>query len=243
MPGEKIQYQYDNRRHAGDPHRRRQPPAGGGRLSGGWRYLGCDRLDLSGWGGRCGFALHRFRRGRRRCLRRHGGGEAPEEIARHLARHPVDQPRADLCELAADLRLHFITQYRRPAVLGEVDLGAALGEAGDPAVALAADRVALRRVEVRQHHLAAKGGSHRSDRGDDLAVELGVGHLLQRLAARDRLLEDFRIVERLPDALAWRGDAKFAGHLHRVRPFLPGEVWSSLKSIATAARGIRWPIL
>src|SRR5882724_894786 len=243
MPGEKIEDQYDDYRQAGDPYRRWKPGASGARRGGGRRDFGRALLVPGGGSGSCSFALGRLGRCHLRLRRSHRCGEAPEEIVRHLARHPVDQPRADLRELAADLGLHFIMQYRRPAILGEVDLGTALGEAGDPTAALAADLIALRRVEVRQCHLATKGGFHRSDRGDDLAVELGVGHLFERLAAGDRLLENFRIVECLPNALARRRDAKFAGHLHRLCPFLPAEVWASLKSIATAARGIRWPIL
>src|ERR1700730_9917020 len=63
-----------------------------------------------GWaGGRRGAPRGAFGRCRLRLFRSHGGGEAPEEIVRHLARHPVDQPRANLRELAADLRLNLIT--------------------------------------------------------------------------------------------------------------------------------------
>src|SRR5262249_17290808 len=106
------------------------------------------------------------------------------------------------------------------AVFGKVDLGAAFGKAGHTPAALAVDRVAERRIEVRQRHLAAKGSSYRSDRGDNPAVELGVGHLLADLATGDALFEELGIVEPLRDVLARRGDAKLAGHLHRRHPFL-----------------------
>ncbi len=73
------------------------------------------------------------------------------------------------------MRLDGIMQHRRAAILVEVHLGAAFRKAGDAARAFAGDRVALRRVEIRQGHLAREIGLYRPDLREDLGGELGVG--------------------------------------------------------------------
>src|SRR5204862_7428839 len=83
----------------------------------------------------------------------HQRDELAEEVIRHFACGAVNQPRADLRQLAADLRLDAVAQHGLAILLGERDLGAALGEAGDPALALAGDRVARGRVEVGEGDL------------------------------------------------------------------------------------------
>ena len=58
------------------------------------------------------------------CCRRHGlaaglGGEAGEELVGELLGGGIDQPRAELRQLAADLRVRDIGEERAVAVLGE----------------------------------------------------------------------------------------------------------------------------
>ena len=95
------------------------------------------------------------------------GGEAGEELVGELLRRRIDQPRAELRELAADLRVDGVGQERVRAVLGEMHVGAALGEAGDAALAFAGDRVALGRIDVGERHRAVEGRLDRADLGRD----------------------------------------------------------------------------
>ena len=92
-------------------------------------------------------------------------GKAREEIVRELLRRAVDEPRADLRDLAADLRVHRVGQRRRRAVLGrgERDLRLALGEAGRPALPVERQRVAVRRVDVGELHAAREFRRHGPD--------------------------------------------------------------------------------
>ena len=75
-------------------------------------------------------------RGRRRAADH--GGELAEELVGQLARRAVDQARADLGDLAADLGIDIVVEDGRAAVVAQGDDGAALGETG-------ARRPALRR--------------------------------------------------------------------------------------------------
>src|SRR5262249_38086432 len=97
--------------------------------------------------------------------------EFVEEIVGHLARGAVDQPGADLRQFPADLSLDAVAQHRVAAVLVERDFGATLGKAGDAALALAGDRVAVGRVEIGQRDLAGEGRRYRPDLGADLGGE------------------------------------------------------------------------
>src|SRR5215472_7235868 len=176
-PGEVIEYPADDRRKSGDPQYRWKP----------------DVLRLDRRFGRCNLrpGNRSPRRGFGRLGRLLGGdrGDEPgEEVFRHLTGDRVDQARADLRQLAADMGLHGIVQPRSAAVLGEVDLGAALGKAGDAAAPLARDRVALRRVEIRQRHLAREIGLHRADLRKDLGGEFGVRDLFDRLTTGNTFL-------------------------------------------------------
>src|SRR5829696_5339472 len=171
----------------------------------------------------------------RSLLRVYRGGEAVEEVVGHLAGGAVDQARADLGQLAADLRRNIVAQHGLAAVLLERDLGAALGEAGDPAGALAADRVAVGRVEVAERDLAREARLDRPDPRRDLGGELGVRDLLDRVAAGDCLLQPLGVVELLPHQLARSRDAALALHFHRrmsSKARQPG-VWAAAPAIAT----------
>ena len=93
---------------------------------------------------------------RRACGRQvlHRCGEFREEIVGHFLGRAVDQPLAELGELAADLRLDIIGQQRAAILVGQSDTRAALGEAGDAAVALAGNLVAVGRIEIGELDLA-----------------------------------------------------------------------------------------
>src|SRR6185437_5303575 len=142
------------------------------------------------------------------------GGEARKEIVRHLARRAVDEARADLRQLAADISLDLVAQHRRAAVVAQIDCGAALGEAGCAAAAFARNLVAVRRIEIAERHLAAKARADRPDLRANLAVEFGVGNALERFAAGNALLHDRRVVERAPNLVARCGDPILTGHVH-----------------------------
>jgi hypothetical protein len=137
-----------------------------------------------------------------------------------LARGALDEARADLRQLAADRGVHLVVEDGAGAglVRPQLDLGAALGEAGDAALALAADLVAVGRVEVGERHLAAEVRADRAHPGLDLGGHLGVREFLDLLAAGDALLEDIGIVERAPHRLARGGDLIFAGQVHGGSP-------------------------
>src|SRR5260221_9811219 len=90
-------------------------------------------------------------------------GEIGEEFVGQLLGRAVDQALAELGQLAADLRLDVVAEQRAAVLVGERDGGAALGESGDAALALARDPVAVRRVEIAEHHLALEAGRDGAD--------------------------------------------------------------------------------
>jgi hypothetical protein len=131
-----------------------------------------------------------------------------------LPRGGIDQPAADLRQLAADLGIDVVDELRLAIDVLQPHFGPALGEAGCAAGALARDEIALRRVELAQPHVAGEIGLHRTDLCHDLGGELGGRMLDHLLAARNRLPQHLGIVQRLPDPrLRGRNDL-FAAHLH-----------------------------
>src|ERR1700674_1617957 len=86
----------------------------------------------------------------------YGRREFLEEIVGELFRCAVDQTLAELGELAADLRLDIVAQHRAAVLWRQRHDRTALGEAGDAAIALAGNLVAVGRIEVRQRHFALK---------------------------------------------------------------------------------------
>ena len=149
------------------------------------------------------------------------GGEGGEELVGHLLGGGIDQAGADLGELAADLGLGGVGEQRPVAVGGERHVGAALGEAGDAALALAGDGVAVGRIDVGERDVAVEGRLDRADLGLDGRRHLGVGDLLQRLAAGNRRLEHGGIVERGPDLLPARRESGISPDISMV-----GGSWS-----------------
>ena len=126
--------------------------------------------------------------------------EPVEELAgEHLGRG-IDQTRAELCELARDLRIDIVGELRAVAIRLEPHLRAAR-IARHAARARARDRVAVGRIEVGELHLPIEARLHRPDLGRHRGLELGVGDLLEALAAGDGLTQDVGVVERPPDLL------------------------------------------
>src|SRR5207245_5386601 len=66
----------------------------------------------------------------------------------------IDESLTELRKLAADLSIDIVRQKRAAVFWRELDRGAALGKAGDPAIALPGDFIAVRRVEIGQRDLA-----------------------------------------------------------------------------------------
>src|SRR5258706_16217278 len=71
-----------------------------------------------------GLALHRL-------------GEIRKKLIGQFLGRTVDQPLPELGELAADLRLNIVSQKRAAILVGQSHRRAALGEAGDTALAFA----------------------------------------------------------------------------------------------------------
>src|SRR6516165_10840012 len=81
-------------------------------------------------------------------------GEGREEGIRHLFRHPVDEARAELGDLAPDIGLDVVSEFRAAALgVRQTHLGAALGKTGDAALPLTRDGVAVRRIDVGEGDL------------------------------------------------------------------------------------------
>src|SRR5262249_14260280 len=180
-----------------------------------------------GWGGggRCGWGRSGSRRwsGAGCGAARDDLRELAEELVGHLLGGAFDQARADLRELAADGGGGGVGEngVGTGLVRLQAHVGAALREAGDAALALAGDLVAVGRIEIGERDLAGEAGLDRADPGRDLGGHLRVRELLDLLAAGDGLLQDLRIVERLPDGLARRRNPVFARQLHVVSlPFV-----------------------
>src|SRR5690242_9506552 len=121
--------------------------------------------------------------------------EIGEELVGQLLGRAVDQALAELGQLAADLRLDIVAQKRAAVLVGERDGGTALGESGNPALALARDLVTVRRVEIAERDLALEAGRHRADLHLGGGAETVLVSLLQLLAAGDAGLQHLRIVQ------------------------------------------------
>src|SRR4051794_286353 len=75
-------------------------------------------------------------------------GEIGEEIVGDFFRRAIDQPLAELRQLAADLRFDVVAQQRAAILVGQRDRRAAFGKAGDAAVALPGNLIAIGWIEV-----------------------------------------------------------------------------------------------
>jgi len=100
-------------------------------------FAGGDHVAVLGGG------HDRFRRGRG-----DDGGKFGKKLLGHGFGGGVDEAGAELRHLAADLGVDGVGEEGAAGLVGEGDLGAAFGEAGDAALAFAGDGVAVRGIEV-----------------------------------------------------------------------------------------------
>src|SRR5262249_40100663 len=106
-----------------------------------------------------------------------------EELLGKFAGAAVDEPAPELGDLATDLRVDVVIEPRCSALgIRQPHVGSALGEAGDAALALAGDAVAVRRIDVGEVDLAFETCAHRPDFHLDGGLKLRVGELLEALA-------------------------------------------------------------
>src|SRR6185437_797688 len=106
--------------------------------------------------------------------RTHRSGEILKKIVGNLLGGAVDQALAELGEFAANLGLHVIGQQRAAVLFGQRHRGAAFGETGNAAIALARYLVAVGRVEIGEMNLAFETRLHRADLGDGDRLQFGV---------------------------------------------------------------------
>src|SRR5260370_39524995 len=89
-------------------------------------------------------------------------GEIGEKLVGQFLGRAVDQPLTELGQLAADLCLDIVTQKRPAILLGQPHRRAALGDTGNPALALARDLVPVGRIGIAQHALALEAAGARA---------------------------------------------------------------------------------
>ena len=146
----------------------------------------------------------------------HGLGEVGEELVRHLLGDAIDEPPAELGQLAADLGLHVVIQLGRAAVgVFELHHGAALGETRHAALALADDPVAVRRIDIGERDFSLEGGAHRPDLDLGGGGEPVVARRLEALASGNAGAQHVRIVQLGPHRRLVGRQHEFAGHGHR----------------------------
>src|SRR5690606_6972105 len=142
------------------------------------------------------------------------GLEALEKLVGELLGKAVDDPAAELGELAADMRLDLVAEPRPLRLRRERHLRATLGEARRSALALARDRQRLPRDHVRERDHAGELRLHRADllHHDRLVARLGRAG--QAFAAGDAGLQHLRVENRRPDRLGAGRDVAMVDKLH-----------------------------
>src|ERR1700761_3026630 len=141
--------------------------------------------------------------------------EIGEELVGQFLGRAVDQALPELGELTADLRLDVVAQKRTAVLVGERHDGAALGETGNPALALAGDLVAVGRIEIAQGDLALEARRHRPDLHLGHRAEAAILGGFQLLAAGDAGLQHCRIVQLGPHRFPLSRKLDLASHSHR----------------------------
>jgi len=138
-----------------------------------------------------------------------------QRIVRELGGRRVDEPVADLGELAADLSLHRVGERGLSAIGGrQRNAGRAIGKSRRSTLPLELERVTRRRRDVGKVELAGKArrdGSHL--RGDSGSVRV-LARPLESLAAGDARFQHLRIDERFPHPLGGGGYDAGLGDLH-----------------------------
>jgi hypothetical protein len=149
------------------------------------------------------------------CARGGDCAEFCEKIIRHFAGGAVDQPRANLGELAADRRIHVVFQNSRVGSVGlKLNQRAAFRESSRTPCALARDAIAVGRVQILQLNPAAELGAHRANLCPHTRFECILAVAFEFFAASDGFFQRFRIIQRVPNNGLWRWDARFALHIH-----------------------------
>src|SRR5258708_26265677 len=185
----------------------------------------------------------RLHLGRRRGARGHAERalERREEVVGELEGGRVDEAVTDLRDAPANLRRRGVGEQRAAVLVGERHLRAPLGESRGAAFTVEAQGVALEGDHVLEAQLAAELRAHRAQRCGDTGGILVVPGLLDRLATRDRRLQDRRVVERRPRARAINGELALAAEFHKPgtdHGFPPGgKPWSVPGLLPGGVRG------
>src|SRR6185369_5923528 len=105
----------------------------------------------------------------------------------------------------------------RLGVFEQLDLGAALGEAGHAAVALEAERVALRRNQVLLLHPALEARLHRPHCREHADAVQAVPLVGDELATGNRGAQDLGVEQRRPHLVARHRKQLLSGQFHRTK--------------------------
>ena len=140
--------------------------------------------------------------------------EPAEEVVRDFRGRAIDQPRSDLCQLAAHLRLGLVVDARTAALRKQPDLRFAAGESCGAALPFEFDRIRLRRDDIVQHDATTELCRDRPDPCCHRNLVFVLGHLIDRFAPGDACLQHLGIVERVPGGVHARGYVPAAVHFH-----------------------------
>src|SRR6516164_6486986 len=156
----------------------------------------------------------------------HRGRKLLEEIVSGLLCRAVDETLSELCQLAANLCLHVISEKGAAVLVGERDLGTALCKSRHTSLAFAGDAVAVRWIEIRKPYLSLPARLDRTDLDRGNGLELVIRYLVELLASWNAGPEHFRVVELCPDNLPRRRklDLPVHGHRHRASSTLDIEI-------------------
>jgi hypothetical protein len=140
--------------------------------------------------------------------------ELGEELASQAVGGRTDQPAAELGDLAADIGLGRVAQYRCIAVFLQFDIRAALGETGNTAAALALQRKPLRSIRLSSVTLPPNFALT----GPTFSVTLASSSVSEFLISSSQpgmhSFNDLRVVERGIDAVTRSFDPDFIFHFH-----------------------------
>ena len=128
-------------------------------------------------------------------------GQATEELIGDLAGGADYKPGSDLRQAPADLKIRGIIQDGLSALLFQRHVGGAPPEPDGACLALALKAIAFRGNRIDDAEFTAECRLDRADRGLHGRLVVVVRQLLERLATRNALLQNFRIQQRVPDGL------------------------------------------
>src|SRR5581483_6569444 len=137
-----------------------------------------------------------------------------KELIGNFFGRAIDETLAKLSQLAADLRLHVVSEQCPAVLLGEGNRGTSLGKAGHAPITFTGYLVPVGWVEVRKMNLAFEARFHRPDLGRRDRLKFRVGRLVELLATGDTNLEHLGIVELCPDDFSARRKLNLPGHRH-----------------------------